>query len=156
LPGLVEASRRGGHLWFFFDVPILAVVARRALLSAVDVLCSGGLAGPVLPFELYPDTTMPGVLGHAVRLPLGIHRLTGRRYPLFDAQGYPCAFTSTAAAIRFILAWPRIPAADLLQHHKAIAQRLTHPDTPVGTAGENPPGRAGVGTHSPVIRWVDA
>jgi hypothetical protein len=50
-----------------------------------------GVEVPAL--EFYPDSCARGVLGHAVRLPLGVHRKTGLRYPFFDEQGLPCTFT---------------------------------------------------------------
>jgi hypothetical protein len=112
LPGLVEASRRGGHLWLFLETPLLVNTARAAVLFALRKACVTG--AELLEFELYPDAAPVHVinttLGHAVRLPLGIHRLTGRRYALFDNYGLPCAFTTTDAALRFVLAWPPDPA----------------------------------------------
>ena len=156
LPGLVEASRRGGHMWLLLDEPAPAAVVRRVVLHALDELRRGGLQLPAL--EVYPDAAaaIAGALGHAVRLPLGIHRLTGKRYALFDEQGYPCAFTSTEAAMRFVLSRPRIPSRwiaernrDLVEHSAAL-ESLLH--EPAGAASR----RGRVGTYSPVIRWVDA
>ena len=112
--------------------------------------------------ELYPTASVPSTLGHPVRLPLGIHRLTGRRYALFDEHGHPCAFTSTNAALRRVLDMPRVPVATI---HRAWAHFQGGGSTPtVATAGcdddveiaprSAAPGRAG--TTSPVIRRVDA
>jgi hypothetical protein len=166
LPGLVEASRRGGHLWLLLDAPVSAALARRLLLHELDGLRASGLQAPAC--ELYPDTDAAGALGHAVRLPLGIHRLTGKRYPLFDAQEHPCAFTTPEAAVRFVLALPRISSVQLLRR----AGELLHADQQVGevvgvvepssdTEAVNPPKRPipipiPIGTRSAVIRWVDA
>src|SRR5262245_60700185 len=70
LPGLVEASRRGAHLWFLFDVAISALAARRVLLAPLEELCASGLSVPAR--ELYPDIAPAGALGHAVCLPRAV------------------------------------------------------------------------------------
>src|SRR5262249_22455869 len=102
--------------------------------------------------------TEPGMLGQAVRLPLGIHQLTGYRYPLFDAEGLPCAFTSLRAAVQFVLDQPRISAALLRARWQEIADAELEPtdetDHADGALGHIS-GAVHVGTHSPVIRWVD-
>jgi hypothetical protein len=160
LPGLVEASRRGGHLWLLLDAPTPAAVARRAVFQHLEDLRTASL--PVPTIELYPNTTAAGSLGHAVRLPLGIHRLTGRRYPLFDEQGSPCAFTTPEAAVRFLLKRPRIASARLArpagepEETEAVepverAERIA--GQPEGTLAPSSP--LHIGTRSLVIRWVD-
>ena len=110
LPGLVEASRRGGHLWILLEDPVPAAEARWTVVEALEpIRAAREIAVPSC--ELYPTASVPDTLGHPVRLPLGIHRLTGRRYALFDERGYPCAFTSTDAALRFVLDVPRVPTS---------------------------------------------
>jgi hypothetical protein len=164
LPGLVESSRRGGHLWLLLDGPVLAAAVRRVALDTLDALRRGGSALPAL--EVYPDAAaaVAGTLGHAVRLPLGIHRLTGRRYPLFDAGGHPCAFTSTEAALRFVLDWPRIAAVEIIRRtHELSPPRAATPLEPTTVLTTESDAshtlstpRSQIGTRSPVIRWVDA
>jgi hypothetical protein len=159
LPGLVEASRRGGHLWLLLDAPVSAAIARRVLTHELDDLRTAGLQVPSL--ELYPDTDAAEALGHAVRLPLGLHRLTGRRYALFDEQSYPCAFTTTEAALRFMLAWPRISTVQLVRRdgerlpaeQAGEASATAHPAAASDDAPAEP---IPIGTRSAVIRWVDA
>jgi hypothetical protein len=156
LPGLVEASRRGGHLWLLLEEPSTAASVRRVVLHTLDELRAGGVELPAL--ELYPDAAAPvvGALGHAVRLPLGVHRLTGKRYPLFDEHGNPCAFTSTAAAVRFVLARPRIPAQWLAERDRALATDAAVHEPPAQQPSGAMSRRGRIGTYSPVIRWVDA
>jgi hypothetical protein len=128
MPGLVEGSRRGGHLWLFFDELVPATAVRYTIGEALAAAYAAGVEVPT--YEVYPDTGGAGVLGHAVRLPLGVHRRTGLRYPLYDpipdtaaagdtegvtegdAQaGVPCVFSSVDKAATFLLnAAPRIPA----------------------------------------------
>lgn len=85
--GYLEQSRRGGHLWLFFD----------KLTPGEDIRAFGtGLLSyfGVTDVELYPKqealTTGPGSL---IRLPFGIHRKTGRRYGFCYPDGKPLAPT---------------------------------------------------------------
>ncbi len=119
LPGLVEASRRGGHLWLFFDEPLPTVAARHVVAAALTAVAAQSVEVPAL--ELYPDGCAPSALGHAVRLPLGVHHKTGLRYPLFDTAGLPCVFTSLEKAAAFLLDAPRISAAPLRAQWEASA-----------------------------------
>lgn len=79
IPAHLELSRRGGHLWVFFDELVLADCARRVGLSYLDRLV---LAGAV---ELYPRQDR-APYGSLVRGPFGVHRLDGQRY-LFEKPG---------------------------------------------------------------------
>lgn len=103
----LEQSRRGGHLWLFF-APMPGTDARRfgqALLEAHH------LAG----VELFPKqdklTTGPGSL---VRLPLGYHRLTGRRYHFITPDGGPLAPT-IREQVRLLAAPAQVPP-DYIRH----------------------------------------
>jgi len=122
LPGLVEASRRGGHLWLLLDEPAPVVALRHAMAEALEQAAAMGVEIPA--HELYPDAQGRGMLGHAVRLQLGVHRRTGRRYALFDEQGLPCAFTTMEKAAQFVLGSPRVAASRLRERWQAmIAER---------------------------------
>jgi hypothetical protein len=161
-PGLVEASRRGGHLWFLLDRSVPALEARSVLLDTL-AQCSPAI-GDLPAYELYPDTTKAGTLGHAVRLPLGVHQLTGKRYPLFDAEGLPCAFTILRTAMRFVLNQPRVSVPLIRERYRELAQAPIADDAAPSSsrAATRRGGRGGlerfkrVGTSSSVIRWVDA
>jgi hypothetical protein len=163
LPGLVEASRRGGHLWLFFDEPLPAVAARFVVAKALEAVSADGMEVPA--HERYPDAPGSGGIGHAMRLPLGIHRKTGKRYPLFDDEGLPCAFTSTARAAMFVLdtrlistAWAQRQweqyRADRQSHRGPLALSRTSAEEASHTTA--PQSSQGIGTRSAVIRWVDA
>jgi hypothetical protein len=84
----LEQSRRGGHLWIFFEQPVLARHARIFVNHLADKLNvnvkgSGGIDG----IELFPkqDHLDAGQFGNAIRGPLGIHRAAGRRYWFYGA-----------------------------------------------------------------------
>ncbi len=87
--GALEKSRRGGHLWVFFDTPQPARSCRiyvydLALRLVVPVKGNGLPEG----IEIFPkhDALKRGEFGNAIRGPLGIHRATNRRYWLYGAD----------------------------------------------------------------------
>lgn len=138
IPSYPEGSRRGGHLWLFFQSPIAAKEARafgKFLLNTYDL--------PDL--EIYPKQDRLGDgPGSLVRLPLGIHQKTGRVHYFFDLAGQPLAPRISQQIER--LANPeRVPQSfveDVLwqdylnkRHHEAEDLELI-PDFPEMRAGE--------------------
>jgi hypothetical protein len=84
----LEQSRRGGHLWIFFEEPVLAKHARvyiRHLAKRLSVEVKGSGAGDGI--ELFPkqDIVDDSQFGNAIRGPLGIHRAANRRYWFYGA-----------------------------------------------------------------------
>jgi hypothetical protein len=81
-----EPSRRGGHLWLF-TLPLPGMFARR---FANQLLHEHHLEG----VEVYPkqDQLVTGC-GSLVRLPFGVHRLTGKVYSFIQSDGQPLAPT---------------------------------------------------------------
>ena len=68
IPSYLEASRRGGHLWFFFDQPVSGETARS---FGKSILRESGLDG----IELFPKQDELGDgPGSLIRLPFGVHR----------------------------------------------------------------------------------
>lgn len=124
---LIEYSGgKGFHFWYFFDPPAGAAVARSFLENIRQAV-----AGDVTAFHLEVFPKQDGLtgkgLGNLVKLPLGIHRLTGRRSYFVD-----CADRSIEAQLAFLgtvttvdparlgaLAAP--PRAEVLSHPR-IAQ----------------------------------
>ncbi len=84
---LIEFSGgKGFHFWFFFDPPIQAGHARRILNRFVSEL-RGDVSA--FGFEVFPkQETLTGKgFGNLVKLPLGIHRLTGKRSRFLQCPG---------------------------------------------------------------------
>jgi hypothetical protein len=80
VPTVLEASRRGGHLWVHLEEPTSARVVRAWLLPYA-------VAAGV---EFYPKQEMlaPGGSGSLIRMPLGIHRQSRGWYPfLYQVAG---------------------------------------------------------------------
>jgi hypothetical protein len=106
----LEQSRRGGHLWVFFETPVLARLARvyvRHLATRLSVQVKG--AGPTEGIELFPkqDSLEEGQFGNAIRGPLGVHRGAGRRYWFYGA-GY-----DLEAQMAYLRSLRRVPEQQL-------------------------------------------
>ncbi len=87
-PTYLERSRRGGHLWLFFDTPLPGRLVRRfgrGFLGQSDLN---------LVKEIYPrqDKLQTGP-GSLVRLPLGVHKKSMRRYGFVMLDEQPLAPT---------------------------------------------------------------
>lgn len=87
VPGYLEGSRRGGHLWIFFSN---AVRSREARSFGKKLLRQHQLEN----VELFPkqDQLVSGP-GSLIRMPFGIHKLSGERYGFFYPDGSPIAPT---------------------------------------------------------------
>jgi hypothetical protein len=81
IPTYLETSRRGGHLWFFLEKPHEGEQVRAFGKGIMR-------RHKVKDIELYPKQdrlfTGPGSL---VRLPFGIHKKSGQRYPFIHRDG---------------------------------------------------------------------
>jgi hypothetical protein len=144
VPSYLELSRRGGHLWVVLASSLPASVLRRWLL-------------PYCPAEVefYPKQDEGSGYGSLVRLPLGVHRLTGRRYPFVTCkEGQVTLVASSASAT---LAWfatigrARVPDA-------AVMPALARPG-----AGQDPapslaktPALASPVSLATIHAWCDA
>ncbi len=73
LPSYLESSRRGGHLWFFFEEPTGAKIAKNFGLEIAKRF--------LIEAEVFPKQSESEGPGSCIRLPFGIHKKTGERYP---------------------------------------------------------------------------
>jgi len=87
LPVVLEDSGfKGRHVWIFLDVPTSAGVARKCGHLLMNQL------GPLpreVTVEVFPrqSSVRPGSLGNLIKLPLGVHRKTGRRAVFIQPDG---------------------------------------------------------------------
>jgi hypothetical protein len=136
-------------LWLFFSLPQRVSLATSVVHGVVDSLYRSYHLPQVL--EVYPDHTE---LGHAVRMPLGIHRRTGQRYPFLDQTGTPIEMEDLPAAMALALAQPVIRPEQL----RSVAAQLgvsAQATTRMPAASSPPSAAAPSSTTSAVIRWVD-
>jgi len=87
VPSYIEQSRRGGHLWVF--MPTVPGFQARRFGHQIMQEFNLTKASPKIPgVELYPKQDKPETgPGSCVRLPFGIHRLTGKRYHFIRLDG---------------------------------------------------------------------
>jgi hypothetical protein len=129
----LEPSRRGGHLWLFCS-PLPGSFARR---FAHQLLRDHALTGiEVFPKQDYLTTGS----GSLVRLPLGVHRKTGKVYPFVTPDRQPLAPTireqvallasPERVPLPFVLAaLARSPAPTLEPSKPTSTFRRAQPDT---------------------------
>jgi len=87
VPVHLELSRRGGHLWIFFERPVPGKDAREFGMGFMKAYRIDGV-------ELFPkQDRLSGGPGSLVRMPFGVHRLTGERYGFITPDGEPLAPT---------------------------------------------------------------
>ena len=85
----LEMSKRGGHLWIFLALPLLA---RKCRIYIYDLAQRLGVpikgSGPAEGIEVFPkhDEIQEGAFGNALRGPLGIHRGAKRRFWFYGAD----------------------------------------------------------------------
>lgn len=106
----LELSRRGGHLWILFE-PISAKAARRLVLG-----CLPDLEG----IEVYPKRDrldQAARVGNLLRGPLGVHRLTGQRYPFVDPISLLPVSRSVVGTLEHLNQAPRLS-------HGQVAEQL--------------------------------
>lgn len=80
-----DSGYKGLHLWAFFSEPVPAKQARQ-MCKAIAV---GVTVPPVVRCEIFPKQSALAhdALGNLIKVPLGIHRKTGRRAWFTNAEG---------------------------------------------------------------------
>src|SRR6266702_3093330 len=111
VPTVLEASRRGGHLWVHVSGPTPASVVRVWLLPYAVAF----------GVEFYPkqDALSPGGSGSLIRLPLGIHRQGRGWYPFVQmtVQGELVPVGETVAAC---CDWVCSEVEEVGVHHEVV------------------------------------
>jgi hypothetical protein len=148
IPSLLEASRRGGHLWVHLAQPTPAHVVRAWLLPyalAYDV-------------EFYPkqDVLPVGGCGSLIRLPLGVHRRSRGWYP-FVVQTSLGEWVPVGNTVEECCAWAceqvqRVPVPLMLPVSAALSgsetaahEGITAPIAPMAShMGGERPGRGAI------------
>jgi hypothetical protein len=106
VPVHIENSRRGGHLWLFFDQEVSGGEAREFGLSLMS-------AHGIEEMELFPKQSRLGSgSGSLVRMAFGVHRLTGQSYGFISPDGAPIAL-SIPEQIKVLSSHQRVSKAAL-------------------------------------------
>jgi hypothetical protein len=126
----LEMSRRGGHLWVFLSRPVSPRLVRAWLLP----FCPYGV-------EFYPKQDQTRGYGSAIRLPFGIHRKSGRRYPFVQrsSRSWRPLAGSIASQVSTLASLKRVtPPPDGSQVAGANQQKkLFSQSPPFGTIGQS-------------------
>jgi hypothetical protein len=162
IPAYIEQSRRGVHLWHFFEEPVPGTIARsfgRALLKVYD-----------LPenTEIYPrQAILKDGPASLIRVPFGFHRKVqvpgkpGKRYGFETREGEPLAPTIREQLVLVAFA-EHVPQALMEQlcasvseektfaSHPAFQTRPVSPDLPVSERI-----KASISVFDFVSRYVD-
>lgn len=132
---LVEFSGgKGYHFWYFFKSPASAMRVREALNDLARMITPDLT---VFSLEVFPKQNQPGGkgFGNLVKLPLGIHRATGKRSILLD-----CKDRSVTAQLDFLASvkyadpqsmtavWNAGPAAEVVLHPRWKSWAESYPD----------------------------
>jgi tetratricopeptide (TPR) repeat protein len=153
-PLLEDSGYKGRHLWVFLAEPAPAALVcdlGRLLLAREQALLA-----PSLHLEFFPRQAQRGGkgLGNLIKLPLGIHRRSGRPSRLLDEAGRPIA--DPFAALR------AIGRADLCQLERAIATLRADPRTAAAAAAAAagpvaaPPAGPAPAPPAPPPVWTEA
>jgi hypothetical protein len=151
IPVLEDSGFKGRHLWIFLEQPepaaVLHLLGRLLLASQQSQLPAG------LHLECFPkqgERKGKG-LGNLIKLPLGIHRRTGRRALLLDGTGKPLA--EPLAALRKVVRAPQSVLHAAVERLKAQVPALppesSAPPAPAGSAAGPPP-------PAPAPSWTEA
>jgi len=111
---LEDSGGKGRHLWCFFAHPIHARIARKLAMVWAQ---AGGQPPLGVGLELYPKQVhVPqDQLGNLIKLPLGIHRGSGRRGEFLDEHGQP--HEDQEQFLMTILRNPKESIIELLKTH---------------------------------------
>jgi hypothetical protein len=122
VPAYLEKSRRGGHLWLFLAE---GVGGREARTFGQGLLAAHQIEG----VELYPkqDQLADGP-GSLIRMPFGVHRLTGRRYGFCTSDGSPLA-PSIREQIHALKTSEAVPEAAFEAYRSFVPPRTVVPST---------------------------
>ena len=112
IPSCLEASRRGGHLWTFLVQAVSASVVRRWLLPYVPI-----------GIECYPRQDEACGYGSLIRLSLGMHRRSGRRYPFVTWTEHRAV--PVASSMRDTLAYEAFTATARVDELLAAVQSIS-------------------------------
>lgn len=136
----LEMSKRGGHLWIFLAVPLLA---RKCRIYIYDLAQKLGVpvkgSGLAEGIEVFPkhDEIRQGAFGNAIRGPLGIHRGAKRRFWFYGAD------YTLDAQIQFLTSLRRLTEDELdrFTAGREVPSNLAKLHSGAGPANGNEPRR---------------
>jgi hypothetical protein len=115
LPSYLESSRRGGHLWFFFEQAVEGKAAKNFGLEIAKRF--------KIEAEVFPKQSKSEGPGSCIRLPFGVHKKTGERYPFIGLGGW-------REQINALMQPEKISPEDVMKYQYQEPEKKTfHPPT---------------------------
>ncbi len=116
----LEHSRRGAHLWVFLAQRLAPSLVRRWLLP----FCPAGV-------EFYPKQDQTNGYGSLIRVPCGVHRLSGRRYPfvVWNGERWSAVAETVSDLLAYLSAFPAAVPPAGLSETSPIPETVQHPPT---------------------------
>lgn len=158
-PVLENSGYKGRHLWVFLEESETAGTLH--LLGRLLLAWQAPLLPPHLHLEFFPkQARLKGKgLGNLIKLPLGVHRRTGRRSLLLDATGNQIA--DPFAALRQASRTPKSVLHAAIDHLKGTAPRVEEPKQPEEPESEpaqppEPPVSPPVTLPDTIPAWTEA
>lgn len=116
VPSYLETSRRGGHLWLFFERAHEGEEVRAFGKTLIATF-------KVNDVELFPkQDRLYGGPGSLVRLPFGIHKKSGQRYPFVYRDGSWLAPT-VREQIRILSAHQTVPESVFKAYASSVSEK---------------------------------
>lgn len=139
-PVLVDSGGKGAHAWFLFERRRPARAVRTLLMAVLE---RAGALPPAVNVELFPrqERHGPRGLSSLVKLPLGIHRGTGRRAWVLDEALAPVEAIEAAL--------DRVRCCDDAAVDAVVAHRLVPLPSPEVAAVPAPPAPVPEGAPRP-------
>lgn len=121
---LEDSGSKGRHVWFFFAEPLQAGFARRL---GQALLREAGAPPVDVAVELFPKQSQlpPNGLGNLIKLPLGVHRLTGRKGMFLGPDGLP-----VADPLSWLMQVQRVSRDAVMRYLEVAAPRVEEEDPP--------------------------
>jgi len=154
-PLFEDSGYKGRHYWVFLEQPetaeVLHQLGRQFLAWQTPQVARG------LHLEFFPKQggRRGKGLGNLIKLPLGIHRRTGRRSAFLESDGRPVP--EPLAALRRVVRLPRSVLHAALDQLKALpATAAATPLTPGATPPTGALSAAGPPPPAPAAAWTEA
>lgn len=128
-----DSGGKGRHVWFFLEEPMPARVVRRL---CAELAREVGPPPQDVGLEVFPKQAQlpPNGLGNLIKLPLGVHRGTGRRAEFLQRDG-----TAVSDQYGFLMGIQRIAREAVMRYLEVVAPRVeTASTTAPWEPGEDP------------------
>ncbi len=134
IPSALLESRRGGHIFVFFDEPVDARDARALAFIGLGAEEAWRMHQGQQAFEVYPKqdrrSERDGAVGSNIALALGVHLKDGQRHPFIDEHGATVAHT-LSGQLAYLETIARVPVRQILRARPWLYDELDRAMRPI-------------------------